>query len=283
MERLNQAALFSDGPTLSVITITFRDASGLQKTAQSLIPLFESSLKWEHVIVDSSPELNEGVISALPLGWPLRYLKSRPEGIYAAMNLGASSARGIWLWFLNGGDYLKDQIVFAAVLSALKETKADLVWASVDLYRNGHFLYPRRPKASLLNNILGTNHLCQQAVFYRAPSFWRIGSFDTSYRLAADYDHFVRCYSAGLIGLRIDGSLVAYDMGGASTNYKSALAELSRVGRTAFRSFPLPIQLCNFVLSVIEHSRVRLVKRIAGSIFAPLLKGAWIWFNRMRN
>jgi glycosyltransferase involved in cell wall biosynthesis len=268
---------------LSVITITYRDPKGLAATIESLRSLVNSKLSWEHIIVDSSPEENEEIISSVPANWPVRREVRPAKGIYSAMNEGVSLAAGDFIWLLNGGDRLKDLSLLEKMVGELmRDSTLDLIWAGVDLYRQGNFLYPRLPRASLKENIIGTNHLCQQAVIYRKAKFLKVGFFDLSYKIASDYEHFVRCYCLGLNGKRISGILVRYDMDGASSNVKNALQDLARVRRKAFARLPLSFQLENFIKSQIEALRVLTVKRIAASKIGPLLRSTWVKFHRNR-
>jgi hypothetical protein len=40
--------------------------------------------------------------------------------------------------------------------------------------------------------------VCHQAVLYPRSVFDRVGYYDLSYRIAADYDHLLRCHLAGI-------------------------------------------------------------------------------------
>ena len=65
---------------LSIITITYNDCAGLLRTIESLEPLLSSSLAWELIIVDSSPEKSKKVIDKLSSRFPLVYLEQEPLG-----------------------------------------------------------------------------------------------------------------------------------------------------------------------------------------------------------
>ena len=57
----------------------------LEKTIKSLRPLLKGNLKWEHIIADSSPQVNKSILSELG-EWPLVHFETPPRGIYSAMN-----------------------------------------------------------------------------------------------------------------------------------------------------------------------------------------------------
>jgi glycosyltransferase involved in cell wall biosynthesis len=275
---------------LSVVTVTLNDPTGLAKTLQSLVPLNElmgpESGRLEVVVVDSSPELNDKVFTLLNSKLRLRRNVQRPKGIYSAMNEGAALAKGKWIWFLNGGDELKNP---HALLGAIQIAESDpeepeLLLGGANLYRGETYLYPKIPKNALIQNILGGNRICHQAVMIQKAVFDQIGSFNLKYKLAADYDHFWRCYLAGVRSKSFRAIWVTYDLSGTSgTNWDESLKEFYKIslfhryemGRSLFAS--------QMAMLGVEATRVLGVKALANSPFAEWLRPAWIAFNRIRG
>lgn len=175
-------------PTISIITITFRDPSGLDATLNSLKPLFSGNLSWEHIIIDDSPEENEAVLIKLPLNWPLKRLCGIPSGIYPAMNKGIEAAAGNYLWFLNGGDCLASAEMFKMAVSSIQERQGDLLFSPVKIESAGK-LRTKNIKSAFKENILGFNRICHQGMIYSAKIFQALGKYDVNFRWAADYDH----------------------------------------------------------------------------------------------
>ena len=71
---------------------------------------------------------------------------------------------------------------------------------------------------------LAEQTLCHPATFVRRRVFDRVGKFDTSYRIAADYDHIVRCFAAPVSTRFVDVIVARMRMGGASDGEDAARA-----------------------------------------------------------
>lgn len=270
---------------LSVITITYKDPEGLAQTIESLQTLRAGAQRWQHVIVDSSPEVNAEVLAPLrSSGWPLEHVVTKPEGVYAAQNEGLKHARGETLWFLNGGDRLKS---LAALSRLLDEFSADpalaLACARAELCRNGQYLYDQTPKEPFILNLLGSNRLCHQSVLYRKSVFDRTGPFSTGYRLAADYEHHLRCYALGLKIKVFNAELVTYDMGGRSSDYRLAFQEFKRAQREVGAELPTLIRVANELARPLEHAKIATIKALAASPAAETLRPLWLALKRRRR
>ena len=87
---------------ISIITINYNDAKGLQRTLQSVRS--QSYQHFEHIVIDgNSDDGSKNVIQ--DAGDYLAYAISEPDkGIYNAMNKGISLSSGDWICFINSGD-----------------------------------------------------------------------------------------------------------------------------------------------------------------------------------
>jgi glycosyltransferase involved in cell wall biosynthesis len=266
---------------LSVITITYKDAPGLALTLQSLKPLQASGISWEHVIVDGSPEENASTLSALEKDWPLKHIQSAPRGVYAAMNDGIQGMSGNAAWFLNGGDQLRDVGTLQALLSRFtSEPAIEMICSGVDLVRDGQYLYSKFPNPEFLRNLLGTNRICHQGIIYRSDLFKKVGTYNTHYKFAADYEHLFRCYFANVTALCLPDRLALYDMGGLTGGGLAQLPELQKVRRWANSQMPSPLALQNEILGRLETLRLLIVKKVASSFMGNFLRPIWIAWNR---
>ena len=110
---------------LSIITINYNDAIGLQKTLNSTIS--QLCIDFEHVIVDgASPDNSVEVIEnyaaeASVNGIKVTWVSEKDKGIYNAMNKGIKMASGEYIQILNSGDCLAADTVVADMYSALNE------------------------------------------------------------------------------------------------------------------------------------------------------------------
>ena len=92
---------------LTIITINRNNASGLEKTMESV--LSQTCMEYEYVLVDgASTDASVEVIKrfANSFGGRLKWISEPDKGIYNAMNKGIRLAGGEYVQFLNSGDRL---------------------------------------------------------------------------------------------------------------------------------------------------------------------------------
>jgi glycosyltransferase involved in cell wall biosynthesis len=223
-------------PKLSIVTVTKDDPSGLRATLESLAPLLSSSLDWEHIVVDgSSTEL------AVSAPWPMILRREAPVGIYAAMNVGLRLARGEIVWFLNGGDRLRDLSALELIVRAFQENAdLDLACATADLVDRGAHTFTLYPRPTLRRSLLAGRSLCHQAMLYRRRIFDELGPFSTDYTIAADEEFLLRFFVAKKRSLCLPHRLVFFDTGGLSNRrYGERHRELARASRLLRGNVPL--------------------------------------------
>jgi glycosyltransferase involved in cell wall biosynthesis len=270
-------------PRLSVVTITYNDAAGLHLTVESLKPLFSvrPAPDWEHVVVDGSPPLSGPILNGLPAGWPLVYMERAPRGVPHAFNQAVAVARGAYVWFLNGGDSLRDPAVLSRMVGVLDDDdSADFICGGAYLCRNGVALYPTAPRHTLLGNILGRSWIYHQAVVYRRTSLARIGSFSTAYRTSADYDYHVRCFVAGLRGRFTADVLVNYDMGGGSNDVAMVFSELKHIQRSHRGELRPWVNWANEIVRTVEYVRILTLRKLSATPLGASLRVVWAKLNR---
>ncbi len=109
---------------LTIITINYNDAVGLQRTLNST--LTQTCTEFEHVIVDGASTDNAVEIiqqyekEAIACGIYVTWVSEKDKGIYNAMNKGIKMASGEYIQILNSGDCLAADTVVADMFRALK-------------------------------------------------------------------------------------------------------------------------------------------------------------------
>jgi glycosyltransferase involved in cell wall biosynthesis len=183
-------------PFISVITVSFNAADFIEQTIQSV--LSQSYPALEYIIIDGdstdgTPEIIRRYESRLA------YWHSRPDrGVAHAFNLGLERAHGDWILFLNADDLLLEPTGIEHMAAHLsRHQDADVVFGQiVSLTREKH------PEPLPLCQIGGhawrwqefrrVNRIPHQAAFTRREYFDRVGRFDETFRIAMDYDHYLR-------------------------------------------------------------------------------------------
>lgn len=242
-------------PLLSVVSVTFDDPDGIERTLGSLSRLVSLGLV-EVIVVDGSENPQTSSLVA-KLDWPI--LISEPDaGIYDAMNKGARCAQGRFVWFLNGGD---EAVVGPSVTDLLIRCLAgEQGYDDVHLFgygiRGRSGIVWRRPRpARYLRHALPTSH---QAILFPIPAFRSVGGYDVSYRMSGDYYLAAALYSLGYTFVTHEERIAIFEVGGvSSTNAARIAADASRIQREVLRVGPL-----GRWSSALRHRLARIYRRL---------------------
>lgn len=164
----------------------------------------------------------------------LRWLSRPDEGIAEAWNRGLGLARGEWILFMGADDRLGDRAAWARVLEVLEATPADQCLVAFPVRcvsRAGTVLGVRPPRLGPANRLIeALNTVPHQGLFHRRSLFERVGRFDESFRVVADYELVLRALANGLTVATHDGPIpAAMTFGGVSShNPLRNVAEMRR-------------------------------------------------------
>ena len=185
-------------PFISIITVSLNASGFIEQTIQSVLNQTYPNL--EYVIIDGGSV--DGTVNIIQkYESSLSYWHSKPDrGLYHAFNLGLQHARGDWILYLNADDYFWDHRVLERMGPHLKRHRgADVVFGQVGMIpRNGENPEPtaffgapwRWPQFRLICTIP------HQAALTRRGYFQRWGIFDERWRIAGDYELYLRAGAA---------------------------------------------------------------------------------------
>lgn len=171
---------------LSIITINYNDAIGLQKTLESVS--LQTIKNFEHLVIDgNSTDNSVDVIKKYP---HITYWISEPDGgIYNAMNKGINKANGDYLLFLNSGDYLANNNVIEDVLPQLNNEA--IIYGNMVIDRYTVLEKAQSPqKIEFEEMIRGT--LWHPVSFIKKGLFLQYGLYNEKYKIISDYDFFLK-------------------------------------------------------------------------------------------
>lgn len=203
-------------PLFSIIVPTFNVAATLAACLDSIAE--QTCTDFELVLVDGgssdgTPDIAKSYCAGLREHLVIHC--GPDQGPYDAMNHGVELASGAWVYFLGADDslYAADTLARVAAFIDAHEP-SDLVYGDVSL----------RSKSSSnagpfdLDRLLFEENICHQAIFYRRELFAGIGPYNLRYRLWADWDFNIRCFSnPALVTRHMDIVVANYnDMGGLS-------------------------------------------------------------------
>jgi glycosyltransferase involved in cell wall biosynthesis len=221
----------SSQPLISIITVCLNSAEFIEQTIQSVIS--QTYPHKEYIIIDGGS--TDGTVEIIKKYQShLAYWHSRPDrGLAHAFNLGFEHSRGDWLIYLNSDDYFLAPDVLEKMAPHLRPLEADAVIGQLIKMTREIDSQPL-PLFCIFANPWRWREfrrycsMPHQSTFTHRSFFNRMGPFDESYKIAVDYEFFLRA-GKDLRCLYIPLAVSAMRTGGiASKNFLKTLRESQR-------------------------------------------------------
>lgn len=179
-------------PLVSIVTPSYNQAQFLERTIQSVLD--QDYPQIEYLVVDGGS--TDGSVEIIKRFAPkLRWWTSEPDfGQTEAINKGLSRAQGQILAWLNSDDTYLPNAVSEAVAFLQAHPGVGMVYGDVNFIDDQDRLIGKFParQTDLKKLQGGYVHIPQQAAFFRAELWKRVGPLDPSFYFAMDYDLWVR-------------------------------------------------------------------------------------------
>ena len=203
-------------PFISIIIPAFNAEETILTAVKSI--LGQAFPDFEIILVDGlSSDKTVKIIEELKDS-RVKIFSEKDKGTYDAMNKGIRYAKGEWLYFIGGDDYLYDSNVLETLSKKLKKTKehvlygnvlinGDTGWATDGQIYNGEYSFQKLLKSNI----------CHQSMFYRRSFILQNKlQYDLQYPISADWDFNIACRS--LTKFHYVKDIVAvFNAGGIST------------------------------------------------------------------
>ena len=223
---------------ISIITAVRNRAGTIAEAVRSLQA--QSHADHEHIVMDAVS--SDGTLDVLAsLSDPrMRVVSERDGGIYDALNKGMSRSSGEVIGILHSDDVFASPDVLAAVAEAFGADGADAVYGDLQ-YVSAHD--PARVIRHWTSGAYQPGMLRRgwmpphPALFIRREVYEMHGGYDTSYKIAADYDAILRWFGRG--GIRaayVPQVLVKMRAGGVSNRSLPNIVRKSREDYRALRT-----------------------------------------------
>lgn len=226
---------------ISVITTAYNSAATLRDTFESM--LRQTFKDVEYLVIDGAS--SDGTVDIIRTYEPrfngrMRWISEPDNGLYDAMNKGIAMATGEVVGFLNSDDFYTSDDVLATVAETLGRTGADAVYGDVhyvkpdDLDRTVRYYSSQRFSRGWM--ILG--FMPAHPSFYCRRQIYRdYGTFDTRYKVAADFECLLRfIYIHGITTVCLPKDFVTMRTGGTSTSGLRSHRQIMKDHRRALRS-----------------------------------------------
>jgi len=223
---------------ISVVTAVFNAVSTIEQALDSVEGQVGANI--EHIVVDGAS--TDGTLAVLLARRDsIGVLVSEPDrGIYDALNKGIALSTGDIVGFLHSDDLYAHEHVVARIAAAFDDPDVDAVYGDLDyVARLDPYRVLRRWRSGAFQRqSLSTGWMPPHPTLYlRRKLYERLGTFDTGYRIASDYEFMLRLLSDRHVKVAyLPEVLVRMRMGGASNRSLANMLRKSREDYKALRS-----------------------------------------------
>ena len=201
---------------LTIITICYNSGKTIEKCIKSVIEQLTNEV--EYLIIDGKSKDNTmEIINKYKDS--VRVISEKDTGIYNAMNKGIANAKGKYIIFMNSDDQLRKDAI-STILRSVKTDK-DCYYGDTQT----HYIANGKDYSRI--EIAGEKlELLKKDPIYYHQSFWctkeameKVGKFDESYRIAADWELMVKLYNRGCSFEHVNFVVSDYYFGGMSAKW----------------------------------------------------------------
>lgn len=224
-------------PTISVVTAVINRVDTIDQSLASVAAQTWESV--EHIVIDGAS--TDGTLALIEKQRArLAVLVSEPDnGIYDALNKGLALASGDVVGLMHSDDFYADECVLEKVARAFANPSVYGVYGDLDyVAKDDPSRIVRRWRSGTYDpTFLAKGWMPPHPTLYlRRSVIQEWGGFDTSFRIAADYDAMLRYLGRAKIRLAyIPEVLVKMRVGGESNRSLSRIVRKSREDYRALR------------------------------------------------
>jgi glycosyltransferase involved in cell wall biosynthesis len=218
---------------ISIITATFNSGRTIRDTIESV--LRQTYTDFEYIIKDGGSKDDTLAIVkeyAPKFGDKIKAISEPDQGIYDAMNKGIQMATGDVIGILNSDDFYTSADALQVIADTFANNDIDATYGDIhfvnddDLSKCVRYYSSAIFRRSFMRFGLMPAHpsfYCKKAVYEK------YGSFDTSYKVAADFENLLRIIYVGNIKTKyIPKDFVTMRTGGASTAGLSSRTQIMK-------------------------------------------------------
>ena len=198
---------------ISIITPAYNAERTLEKTILSVINQ-EIEAELEYIVIDgNSTDKTLDIIQKYQNRINL-FISETDKGVYDAMNKGIAHAAGDIIGIINADDWYNGGALKIVEETFKKDEKIEIIYSPVETYYDHQYLIQFRPGS--LDKLFFKFTINHPSCFVRKTVYARLGSYDLSYSIAADYDFILRAYTFGAIFSYVEEPLASYSLNGLS-------------------------------------------------------------------
>jgi len=236
--RVRNALPVSDHPLFSIVTVCLNAGADIAEAIESVLE--QGCSDYEYLVVDGGS--SDGTIGVLEeydprFGGRLHWVSEHDDGLYDAMNKGLALTRGDYVGFLGADDRLRPGALDAVARTLSTIPHPDIVCGATRVC-GPTGTWDETPRRVVRRGLPARAPASHQSTFVRRETIVKAGGFDPRFRIAADYDLYLRLVEAGATETLVDDVLSDFRLGGVSSRDGRATARDYRDVRVAHGANP---------------------------------------------
>lgn len=239
---------------ISIITINYNDAIGLQKTFKSVFS--QSYQEFEYLVIDGNSSDGSKEIILQNAQHIDYWVSEKDNGVYNALNKGIKKATGTYLIFMNSGDTFYNQDVLQQIVPYLDDD-ISILYGNSAYYNEDIFVRNEFPPSHLTFNYFFNFALNHQATITKRELFEKYFYYNEEYKICADWEFLTYVLCAKNESYRyINEFICNYDLNGISADEKNKKRYESEREQSLKKYFPLMFD-DYIALKQLEDKRIR--------------------------
>lgn len=215
---------------ISIITVSYNSEQTIERTIKSVIG--QNYDDKEYILIDGCS--SDGTVNIIKKyeKYISYWVSEKDRGIYDAMNKGLQHSTGEIVAFLNSDDWYEENI-FADIADIFGDEKIQMLCGDMYIHRKGtvsRYHIDENMAQKVARYSMAYTH---PTMFVRKRLFDQYGEFDIQYKIAADYDWFLRTFDHGERIKVVEKVLTNFSYGGVSTKEEKMLGLLEEQRRIA--------------------------------------------------
>ncbi len=257
---------------ISIVTVVYNSIALIENTIKSVVK-HSTKFNIEYIIIDGAStdgtlEVIDNYKSDIDI-----LISESDNGIYDAMNKAIEIAQGRYIYYLNAGDILLPN-VFDSLNSHVR-ANFDVIYGNILVGENNVIWACKK-----IDDILSDMAFSHQAVLVKRNILLKT-KFDLKYKIASDYDFFIKLFLNQNTFSKTDVVFVKYDTTGISnTNYFSTVKEYVLILAKQAKGINKVIWPFNYIVNkrgfifflILEKLKLLNLARIVKSNFRSIIK-----------
>lgn len=204
---------------VSIITVSYNSVKTIEQTILSVLGQTYKNI--EYIVIDGASTDGTQQIIEKYADKISYFISEEDDGLYYAMNKGIQKATGDIIGIINSDDWYAETAVENVVNFFCQNNVEVIYGVTISVEENGpEFKRKRYP----IETIWYRMPFVHPSVFVKKDVYYRLGGFNTDYKVSSDYDFFLRCYCENVRFAYCDKVVAYFRSGGISTVF----SEVSR-------------------------------------------------------